>query len=275
MNRDEFIMLVRDSGLVDRRFTGEVRELIDIYPYFQSAHLLLLKGLGNTSDIKFRNQLSYSALYVANREVLYHLLSDMEESQPVQAERSAETGESVNTYTETPVAAPLPEKVVGVISAEEIQKESVPLPKEEALPHITESTTTDAVTGADDLLELEYPEVKESGEPVAGDVAGTPVNRGREEQDKIKSQSELINKFILANPRIEPVREKTDTPLIDISEPFVEAKGGFVTETLARIYLNQHYYSRAIDIYEKLSLKFPEKSSYFAAQIEKIKTLIK
>ncbi len=59
MSRDEFIMLVRDPGLVDRRFTGEVSELIGIYPYFQSAHLLFLKGLRNSSDIKFRNQLAY------------------------------------------------------------------------------------------------------------------------------------------------------------------------------------------------------------------------
>jgi hypothetical protein len=51
--------------------------------------------------------------------------------------------------------------------------------------------------------------------------------------------------------------------------------GGLVTETLAKIYFNQGYYSKAIDIYEKLSLKFPEKNSYFASQIEKVKEHIK
>ena len=70
-------------------------------------------------------------------------------------------------------------------------------------------------------------------------------------------------------------RDKSIPPVEDISKPFVEEEGGFVTETLAKIYVNQGYYSKAIDIYEKLSLKFPEKSSYFASQIEKVKEYIK
>jgi len=85
----------------------------------------------------------------------------------------------------------------------------------------------------------------------------------------------VSDKFIIANPRIETPKEKSNVPVDDISKPFVEESDGLVTETLARIYVNQGYYSRAIDIYEKLSLKFPEKSSYFASQIEKVKEHIK
>ena len=88
-------------------------------------------------------------------------------------------------------------------------------------------------------------------------------------------QSDLIEKFIIANPRIEPVREKAEIPLTDMSKPFVEEKEVFLTETLARIYIKQGYYSKALDIYEKLSLKYPEKSSYFASQILEVKELIK
>ena len=88
-------------------------------------------------------------------------------------------------------------------------------------------------------------------------------------------QADLIDKFISSNPRIEPRTDKTEHPVEDLSTTYVEEKGGFVTETLARIYINQGYYSKAIDIYEKLCLKFPEKSGYFATQIEKIKEIIK
>jgi hypothetical protein len=85
-----------------------------------------------------------------------------------------------------------------------------------------------------------------------------------------KAQADLIDKFISLNPRIEPRTDKTEHPVVDLSTPHLEEKGGLVTETLARI-----YYSKAIEIYEKLSLKFPEKSGYFATQIEKIRAIIK
>ena len=50
-----------------------------------------------------------------------------------------------------------------------------------------------------------------------------------------------------------------------------EAETDFCTETLAKIYLEQDYTEQAIDIYSKLSLRYPEKSVYFATLIEEIK----
>jgi tetratricopeptide (TPR) repeat protein len=124
-----------------------------------------------------------------------------------------------------------------------------------------------------DLLELDLDENKTI---ISDEVVLNQEQLDYEEKNSKKQlQSKLIDKFIIANPRIEPVKEKTSLLVEDISKPFVEEEGRFVTETLARIYFNQGYYSKAIDIYEKLCLKFPEKSSYFASQIEKVKEYIK
>jgi hypothetical protein len=81
----------------------------------------------------------------------------------------------------------------------------------------------------------------------------------------------LIDKFIKTSPRLSPPAE--NAPHVDISEDSVKEHDGIFTDTLARIYIKQGYYSKAIFAYEKLILKYPEKSGYFAGQIEEIKKL--
>ena len=99
-----------------------------------------------------------------------------------------------------------------------------------------------------DLLELDLEE--------DNDMDYQPEEIMSENLDELKlnskklSQSELIDKFIIANPRIEPQKDKKYVSNEDISMPFVEETASLVTETLAKIYVNQGYYSKAIDIYE-------------------------
>jgi hypothetical protein len=74
MNRSDFINMIEDKVQMNRQMIGEVYELIDIFPYFQSAHMLLLKGLQTSADVKFEKQLRNSSIHIADREVLYYLL---------------------------------------------------------------------------------------------------------------------------------------------------------------------------------------------------------
>ena len=48
----------------------------------------------------------------------------------------------------------------------------------------------------------------------------------------------------------------------------------YFTETLAKIYMNQHRYEKALEIIKKLSLKYPKKSAYFADQIRDLEQMI-
>lgn len=83
----------------------------------------------------------------------------------------------------------------------------------------------------------------------------------------------LIDKFLEAQPKMPPIKDESNSLSGDMN-PNESDQDELITETLANIYAHQGYYKKAIQIFEKLSLKNPEKSSYFADQIEKIKNLM-
>ena len=85
---------------------------------------------------------------------------------------------------------------------------------------------------------------------------------------QVKNLDDLIDKFIRSNPRITPSKAEFYSPT-NIGKLSIVDQEDFVSETLAKIYEKQGYFDKAIKVYQKLSLKFPEKNSYFASLIEK------
>ncbi|MGD0340692.1 MAG: hypothetical protein ABSA76_03155 [Bacteroidales bacterium] len=304
MNRNDFLRMIESSGPADRQTISEVNELINIFPYFQSAYSLLLKGLQNTSDVKFENQLRVSAMHIANREVLYYFLKK-EDVKETTIESASET-----PPLKTEIISPDSQQTViesGKNSTDlinEIERNSSADNDSEKMKDHTLLISSDydnddsnaaimmfdeesgetaekiifmdpgfSVPEKADLLELD---LNENGSSKISDDEKEDDRLAKAEKPSVKElQSALIDRFIDSNPRIEPSREKSEKPNEDISKLYTEEKEEFVTETLAGIYIRQGYYSKAMNIYEKLSLKFPEKSSYFASQIEKVKELIK
>ncbi|MDX9947629.1 MAG: hypothetical protein RBS38_09700 [Bacteroidales bacterium] len=350
MNKSDYLNLMDGNAPVDRQVLAELSELVNIYPFFQTAHLLLLKGLRENSDIRFENQLRNSAIHIADREVLFNLLKiapsvvemDVAADKPAAGEAAVQPVHPEPEESEPPVAEPdeseppvaepevlQEEPVVETVASvtessegdlaqtvlesalnsqdliEEIEKDSRPrLVKDQpdTMENLLERTVIGTIDpGTDDLdydgplfmmEKLDKKETAEEEEEIFYMDPGfsfTPVVEIPEPESEIpevepavpvndykkKVQADLIDRFIMTNPRIEPKTEKTVVHNEDLSKPYTEEQDVFVTETLAKIYLTQGYYSKAIDIYEKLCLKFPEKSDYFAAQIEKITKIIK
>ena len=309
MNRTDFLQMIENDIPVSRQMIGEVYELIDIFPYFQSAHMLLLKGLYDNADVKFENQLRNSAIHVSDREVLYWLLKTKDSSgtEKTDIKRGNDLKTEIVSDTQQTVIESAKNSEYMISEIEKYSNEDGLKGKQEDIyqtgshsvmvatePDNTEpagvtflleddiSPREDKVFFMDpgfsasdrsDLLELELDKDNPDISLVEDKIQENPDRN--EQENKKQFQSELIDKFIIANPRIEPNKDKSNISGDDISRPFVEEAGGLVTETLARIYVNQGYYSKTIDIYAKLSLKFPEKSSYFASQIEKVKEYIK
>jgi len=118
-----------------------------------------------------------------------------------------------------------------------------------------------------------------SAQPIQRETTEIPKENIKPEEKIIVEETiptkqknmDLIDRFIETNPKITPSKSAV-VPVINMDrlneeEPF------YMTETLARIYLEQKKYQKAIQAYEILILKYPEKSSLFANRIFDIKKL--
>lgn len=100
--------------------------------------------------------------------------------------------------------------------------------------------------------------------------------KGEEEKSTIEQQKEIIDKFLVKLPGIKPDKsalKKTDQR--DLVQQSLREDQEMVTETLAKLYLEQGHLSKALDAFEILLLRFPQKSSFFAGQIREIRKSLK
>lgn len=90
-----------------------------------------------------------------------------------------------------------------------------------------------------------------------------------------KRQVDLINSFLQRSSSLQrkyrDARNEPESPQADLTRHYAFSADHTVTETMARLMEKQGRTEKAVEIYEKLSLKYPDKKAYFASCIEKLK----
>lgn len=282
MNVADFLKILENpEDALSSKKTKHLEELIKEYPYFQAARALYLKGLKNQNSYRYNSELKKTAAYTTDREVLFDFIttknfnqkSEKPHIQFKKEENSAsEETEMIKEPTHTSEISSLenqPKKEVDKIVVNVEQPIAMPS------PILTEQASEAIEKGLalGEPLEFDQTEKHSFLEwlKITSEKQNTENTINTEEK---KKKFELLDKFIENNPKIVPSKDEPEVE-IDIKESIKLDKKEVMTETLARVYLEQKKYKKAIQAYEILRLKNPEKSSFFADRIKAVKELQK
>ena len=262
---------IQHPEALNRDTLYELRTLVARYPYFQSLRLLYLKNLYVLHDINFGAELRKAVLYVSDRRVLFYLIEG-------------------DRYALHPHASA---HIVG----KELEKE----PSIDRTLSLIDAFLATVPEEHSQTTELDYAmdytaylirDDEETNETDSSSTTPTevPKLRGQDLIDGFIRQSETEEGISLKlpkedNPLLLPlIEEETDeaeeekvvvadeTPRSAVEE--TEQDDSCFTETLAKIYIKQRRYDKALEIIKKLSLNYPKKNAYFADQIRFLEKLI-
>jgi tetratricopeptide (TPR) repeat protein len=277
MNITDYTYLINKPDAINEKQTDTLGKVLDEFPFFQSARALRLKGLYNQNSFKYNYALKVTAAHTTDRTVLFDFIT----SDTFVAIQKGLYDKKILELLD-----------INVIDIEIIKPEAILEPKSNTLENsiltsIREASQSDVENTkvVIDKLEIGKPldfsiNEKHSFQEWLQLSRIQPIERKKEVvnnsdipvlNDEKKKKADLIDKFIEASPKISPVKQSTTSPAY--FELTKQDNSSLMTETLARVYLEQKKYQKAIQAYEILILKYPEKSSFFADRISDIKIL--
>ena len=233
-----------------------LRELVARYPYYQAARLLFLHNLFLLHDASFGAELRRAAVYLPDRRVLFRMVEGA--NYEIKRKPSAAAKDKPRTGDRT----------------QSLIDDFLSQTSEATREELRHPTVADAVSDYTAyLLQMDDAAPTEDG-------GGTEATADRSAQ--------LIEGFmengggrirLPENPDPAPVPDTTDTPdtaaggaaETDESEA---GEDGFLTMTLARIYIKQQRYEKALEIMRKVGAASPKKQAYFADQVRFLQKLI-
>lgn len=301
MKVSDFTNLLEYPGKLNSPIqTHQLEEVLDAYPWFQAARALHLKGLKNLNSYKYNQALKRTAAYTTDRDVLFDFITSEVFNQNAVADTISGKSsinalevilEEVHPDAENPIAIlESPEDGPWPRSGKDAENILDPGLFTAADPAIAEQLQEEAA-------EREAKETLKMGKPLEfkhderhsfsqwlqltsfkrdkDSAAALPDDGSQAKPQELQGRNkkfELIDRFIETNPKIVPKRDADDV-LLPVQKNTSLDKSELMTETLARIYLEQGKFKEALQAYRILILKYPEKSSFFADQIKAVEKL--
>lgn len=286
MQQSQFIESIKNPTMLSQN-TNELKFVVDEFPYCQTVHLMYARLLKKNDDILFEEYLKKAAVYCTDRQHLFYQLHAVVEEKA----KEITTSEAEKNGVTVELAKEVVEEKATTKQTEEVT------PKEPTKIDALEQQLRAAAINSYILLETEEDKQKSSTsqQPVtekeeaksnqpAFDVdsrhsfaewlshfkGDTTVANDAKTNTSTIDKFDLINKFIQEDPKIQPKKTEFYSP-INMARLSVVDNSDMVSETLALIHVDQGHYQKAIEMYGKLSLKYPKKSSYFATQIKNLK----
>jgi tetratricopeptide (TPR) repeat protein len=269
LNLTDYTYLLNKPDAINEKHAESLEKVMAEFPYFQSARVMRLKHLYNQDSYKYNYALKVAAAYTTDRSMLFDFITsdDFVAVQKGLYERKLQ--ELLNIH--------VVESEIVVVNSDYVSKNPL---EQSILNSIQQANPEESL--AIEKLEIGKPlefskDEKHSFEEWLQLARFAPIIRNEEDKESSQPLSEekkkkidLIDKFIESNPKIPAIDKEKAIPVKEIKE---EDTSYLMTETLARVYLEQKKYSKAIQAYEILILKYPEKSSFFADRISDIKIL--
>jgi len=298
MNKQLLYYYINNPKELNESTLSDIQELVDEYPFFQTARILLLKNLHQLDHIRFEPELKRSVLYVPDRTRLFELIHNLypvtADSAPEPVAQAEETPEENREKKSSVDVTGKVESVGDYFGIEgvnetlqggavdftfqpkkEVDQEVTSIPEDQLFDYEKSGGLEYSLNVYEHSLDVEQNRSFSDWLSVVGqNTAGNEDKNKLPKAGRKNKTVSMIDNFLSNQQSGEKKeRELEMSGTKEIKEYNTFDGDDLMTETLAGIYIKQGHYDKAINIFEKLSLKYPEKSVYFAQQIKKAEKL--
>lgn len=250
----ELSRLIQHPEEMSRETLYDLRSLLALYPYYQTARLLMLQNLYLLHDPSFDEELRRAAIYITDRKVMFQMVEAVHYQLQKETQEVSPSIQSQNRNN-TDRTKDLIDSFLGSIPADVQETGNSKNKKRKPTP------TDAAVDYVAYLMETEDEEQTEDTSRTMS-LIDDFIEDGGFKLPKVEAGTEYKPKY---TPEI--VQEEGN-------DEHTENSGVF-TETLARIYIKQGKYERAHQIIERLYKQHPKKSAYYVDQLRFLEKLIR